>query len=191
MNKERTISQESFDRLLRWLDPDRERAGERYVAIERRLTTIFACRGCRDAEGLASETMHRVALKVSEIADTYEGDPALYFYGVAQKVHLESLREKTVPLDAARTATVAGVEEEEDGVYDCLEGCVARLPEASRELVLEYYAEEKRAKIERRKQLARRLGIALNALRIRAHRIRAALQECVKDCLEGNAGAVK
>jgi DNA-directed RNA polymerase specialized sigma24 family protein len=59
-----------------------------------------------------------------------------------------------------------------------------QLTPESRELVLEYYPEEKQAKIDRRKELADRLGIAVNALRIRAHRVRASLQECLFACIK-------
>ena len=55
---------------------------------------------------------------------------------------------------------------------------------ANRKLVLEYYRGEKKAKIDHRRSLAEQYGIALNALRIRAHRIRAALQECVETCIK-------
>jgi hypothetical protein len=55
--------------------------------------------------------------------------------------------------------------------------------------VLQYYQEEKRAKIEHRKRLAERLGIELNALRIRAYRIRAELYECIRLCLGHNEAA--
>jgi DNA-directed RNA polymerase specialized sigma24 family protein len=55
-------------------------------------------------------------------------------------------------------------------------------------LVLQYYQEEKGAKIEHRRAMAERLGIPLNALRIRAHRIRVALRDCVSDCLARHAG---
>ncbi len=72
--------------------------------------------------------------------------------------------------------------EETERDYECLEQCMERLTSKSRELVLEYYQAEKRAKIDRRKELASRLGIAVNALRIRAHRIRSNLQECVFEC---------
>lgn len=67
--------------------------------------------------------------------------------------------------------------------YECLERCMQKLTPDNRQLVLQYYQEEKRAKIDHRRQLAEQLGIALNALRIRAHRIRASLQECVQTCL--------
>lgn len=190
MNRERIITQESFDRLLNWLDADRERAGDKYEAIRRRLITIFTCRGCREAEDLADETINRVIIRLPEIIESYVDDPALYFYGVAQKVHLEHLRKKPPPNVAAQPPPAAD-EEDDERDYECLEECISRLPASSRELVLEYYAEEKQAKIDRRKQLAQRLGIALNALRIRAYRIRAALQECVQNCLDGGDGALK
>ena len=64
-----------------------------------------------------------------------------------------------------------------------------RLTSRNRELILEYYREEKHLKIDHRKELAQRLGIALNALRIQACRIRASLQECVFECLKQSARA--
>jgi DNA-directed RNA polymerase specialized sigma24 family protein len=198
MNRERNITQEDFDRLLAWLDADgpdgpddRERAGQRYEAIRRRLIVIFTCRGCREAEDLADETINRVIIKLPEIADTYVGDPALYFYGVAQKVHLEYLRRRP-PTHAIVTPLPAPNEEDDDEQeYECLEECIGRLPATSRELVIEYYTGEKKVKIERRKKLAERLGIALNALRIRAHRIRASLFKCVQNCIISQRGAAK
>jgi DNA-directed RNA polymerase specialized sigma24 family protein len=68
--------------------------------------------------------------------------------------------------------------------YECLERCMLKLTPDNRELVLQYYQDEKRAKIDHRKRLAERLGLAINALRIRAYRARAALQECVYECLQ-------
>jgi DNA-directed RNA polymerase specialized sigma24 family protein len=63
-----------------------------------------------------------------------------------------------------------------------------KLTPQNRDFVIQYYQEEKRAKIDNRRELAERLGIALNAVRIRAHRIRATLHECVRQCLEQAAG---
>ena len=178
-----SLSQETFDDFLAWLDPDRERAGKKYESIRRRLIEIFTCRGCRDAEDLADETINRVALKAQEIAPGYVGDPALYFYGVAQKVHLESLRRKP------RVPPPPPVNEPNDVEfeYECLERCMEQLASSQRELVLQYYREDKRAKIDSRKELAAHLGIELNALRIRAHRLRATLRECVEKCIEARA----
>ena len=54
------LSQEAFDRLLAWLDPDRDRAGERYEEIRRKLIGIFLRRGCSTAEDLTDEAINRV-----------------------------------------------------------------------------------------------------------------------------------
>ena len=180
MKKEWDITQEAFDRLLGWLDADREAAGRRYEAIRLRLIKIFTCRGCSEADDLADETINRVTAKLGEIAKTYAGDPALYFYGVAQKIHLEYLRKSRAREIPPPPIPANNIEEE----YACLEQCMERLPQQNRTLVLEYYREEKRAKIDHRRKLAEKLGIAVNALRIRAHRIRLQLQQCVQECLE-------
>jgi RNA polymerase sigma factor (sigma-70 family) len=184
-NKNWAMTQESFDRLLRWLNPEREAAGMKYEDIRRRLIKFFTCRGCREAEDLADETINRVARRLAEIAETYRGDPAPYFYGVAQKVYLEYLRRRPAPKSPPPAPPAP---EEEEPEYECLERCMQRLPEESRDLVLQYYQEEKGVRIDHRRRLADRLGIALNALRIRVYRIRAGLQECVRDCLERQAG---
>lgn len=89
--KENTITQESFDTLLGWLDHNREIAGQKYEKIRQRLIRIFAGRGCFEAEELADETINRVTLKLPQFVETYIGEPALYFYGVADKIHHEWL----------------------------------------------------------------------------------------------------
>ena len=170
--------------MLAWLDPNRDQAGKKYEDIRLRLIKIFTCRGCTEADALADETINRVTSKVQTIADDYTGDPALYFYGVAHKVHLEFLRRKPVQLPPP---PIVEHSEEIEQEYDCLEHCMQSLTPDSRELVLQYYQEEKQAKIDHRKLLAEQLGIALNALRIRAYRIRAVLQQCVRNCLEQRA----
>lgn len=181
MSQENTLTQAAFDSLLRWLDAeDREEAGKKYEAIRSRLITIFTCRGRHDAEELADETITRVTLKAPVLAKEYVGDPALYFYGVAQKIYLESLRKRSA---VAPPPPVNSEEVERE--YECLERCMDELSPGNRWLVLDYYRDEKRARIERRRKLAERMGIAQNALRIRAHRIRASLQGCVEACLEG------
>lgn len=187
MKRDWNLTPESFELLLMWLDSDREQAGEKYQRIRLRLIKILSCRGCPEADDLADEAINRVAARLKEIADTYSGDPALYFYGVAQKVHLEYLRKKTIhhePHDTFQSSQVPEPETENEAEYSCLEECMDHLPPEHRLLVLEYYQEEKRAKIEHRKKLADQMGIGVNALRIRAHRIRLQLQECVRQCLE-------
>ena len=182
MKNQSPVTQAAFDSLLAWLDPDRERAAGKYEQIRRRLIKLFSCRGRQDADELADETINRVTLKAPEVSKEYVGDPALYFYGVAQKVFLESLRRKQpCPLPPSHPSPEQSEETERE--YECLERCMESLAPASRELVLDYYRDDRRAKIDHRKELAARLGIAQNALRIRVHRIRATLQECVGGCV--------
>ena len=179
------LTQDGFDRLLSWLDPDREQAGKKYEEIRYKLIKIFGCRGCWTPEDLADETINRVTRRLDDIEETYTGDPARYFCGVAHKVHMEYLRKHSTapPPEQAKEEE----SEEEQQQYECLEKCMLQLTTNNRELVLEYYSEEKRAKIDCRKQLAEKLGIPLNALRIRAYRIRAALQDCVQNCMAQHA----
>jgi DNA-directed RNA polymerase specialized sigma24 family protein len=182
MKKEWVPSQEAFDALLNWLDPNRERAGQKYETIRLRLIKIFECRGCRGAEELADESINRVTAKVVELVKTYEGDPSLYFYGVAHNLHLEYVRQSRVmPPPQSVQPPVA---EDDSSLYECLEQCMNKLSAKPRDLVLRYYQEDKRAKIDGRKQLASEWGVGINALRIRAHRIRVQLQKCVESCME-------
>lgn len=180
MNKEWDFTQDAFDKFLAWLDPNRERAATKYEEVRRRLIKIFTCRGCLEAEDLADQTINRVIRKAQDLVDSYVGDPALYFYGVARNVHLEHLRKSQAALPPPQTEATLDKEIESH----CLEQCMGGLSQEHRLWVLEYYKDEKRAKIDHRKEMAERLGIGPNALRIRMHRIRASLQTCVANCLD-------
>lgn len=179
MNKEWSLTQAALDELLTWLDPDREKAGEKYETIRTRLIKVFACRGCAEAEDLADETINRVASKLSKVADDYHGDPALFFYGVAKMIRHEYVRKSSRHVAPPTAALPDDLEDE----YECLEKCMRALLPKQRNLVLQYYREDKRAKIDNRKRLAQQLDITMNALSIRAHRIKLALQQCVEACL--------
>jgi len=184
MKKGWVLTQEDFERLIAWLDADRETAGRKYEIIRLRLIKIFARRGCADAEDLADETINRVAAKTEAIAANYEGEPAFYFYNVAQLVHLEYLRQLKTPATIGASPILLGADAEKEQEFACLDRCLERLPSDQRDLVLQYYQRDKRAKIEERRRLARELDIAINALRIRAHRIRSLLLQCLNECLE-------
>lgn len=179
MKKNWVFSQESFDALLEWLSSNRDEGGHKYELIRQRLIKIFSARGCLDSEDLADETINRVASKVVGLKETYSGDPALFFYAVANHIHQEYLRKKAPAVEPLIQSHL----EDDQHRLDCLEACLEKQTPENRELVVQYYQDEKSAKIKRRKLLAERLGIAPNALRIRACRIRAALLDCVEKCL--------
>ena len=192
MKEERDWESENFERLLGWLDADHERAGARYEEIRRGLVKIFTSRGCSEPEVLADDTITRVCRKVHAVAPAYDGDPAVYFYGVAQNVHLEHLRRmrrRAKRLKLVENYLLSGAREHDvEPELRCLDLCLAELTEASRELVLEYYRDDGAAKIERRRRLAERLGLRPAALRLRAFRVRAALEDCVRARLEEDRG---
>jgi DNA-directed RNA polymerase specialized sigma24 family protein len=69
-----------------------------------------------------------------------------------------------------------------------MEQCIETLSEENRYLLLQYYGAAAVTKVEHRKRLAEELGIAPNALRIRAFRIRVGLQECMEKCIKDELG---
>jgi len=62
-----------------------------------------------------------------------------------------------------------------------LDACLASLAPADRDLILDYYQGEQRSKIEGRRVLASRLRLSVNALSIKACRIRNKLELCVRE----------
>lgn len=187
MPRERGSTDKSFNELLAWLHPEPETAALMYETIRADLIRIFRWRSCSDPEGMADETIIRVTRKVGEIAASYIGSHTSYFYGVAKNLLHEYDRRRDVSLSPPAEQFILAPQTEEDDsserVYECFEGCLKRLEAAERKLVIRYYDGQGRAKIDGRKRLAGKLGIDLNALRVRTRRIRAKLRECIEKCL--------
>jgi DNA-directed RNA polymerase specialized sigma24 family protein len=180
MNKNWVLTQDAFDALLGWLDSDREVAGQKYEDIRNRLIKIFNYRGCAEPEDLADETINRVTNRLSTL-ESFVGERGRYFYGVASKVYFEYRRRKRAP--DVLPAPTPSPNEKSERAFECLQRCMEKLTLENRKLLIEYYQDERKAKIDHRKRLADQLGIAINALRIRAFRLRASLQECVINCV--------
>jgi DNA-directed RNA polymerase specialized sigma24 family protein len=187
-NTSTDLTQESFDRLLAWLDPNREVAGREYESIRLRLIKGFTAHRCSVPDDLADETINRVARKLPEIIDTYVGDRRPYFYRVAHYVHLEHRRRRIEVVEIADDVPDTPPDDPELE-FDCLERCLSCLPAQNREVILRYYQGERKKKIEVRKQLAVALRIELPILRLRAQRIREKLKVCILDCLESSLNA--
>src|SRR5262249_20727489 len=137
--------------------------------------------------------LNRIARTLDEVGVIDTKPPARYCYVVAKFVLLEDLRRERrhVPLDETRmpdgpragTRAVSDDERaEHEQQLDCLDRCLEHLKPEQRALIVEYYAEARQKKIERRRELAKRLGITMNALAIRAWRIREGLMTCVEAC---------
>lgn len=188
MSRRKTSTGEDFNQLLAWLNPNGEAAAMMYETIRGNLINIFRWRGCSDPEGMADDTIVRVTRKVGEMAGSYTGSPALYFYGVAKnQLHeYERKRETSLSVEAEQFVVAAPTVEEDDQrerVHDCFDGCLAKLKPHERNLIIKYYDGQGLTKIENRKKLAAELGIDLNALRVRTRRIRAKLRECIEKCV--------
>ena len=179
---------EEFEALLAQLHSDREEAGMRYELIRRKLIRLFEWRGCDGAEDLADETLNRVARRLAEGVELRSSDSFGYFYGVAHLVYKEVLRRSSREYRALESGEwpqpICMPEEEEpaDRRLECLRCCLAQVPQDQRDLLLRYHQGENN--IRNRKALAGELGIPLNALRIRVHRVRRKVEDCVHGCLK-------
>ncbi len=179
-----TLTQDAFDLLLAQLDTDRQQAGTKYEALRRRLVKFFEWRGCSFPEDLTDDTINRAARNLE--AGEKIRELAAYCGGIARRVFLESLRSRQHEQEVRRVAprSSATPADESDPRRECLERCLRELSTESSQLIVQYYQEDKQARIEARRDLATRLGIPLNALRIRAHRIRERLEGCVEQCMK-------
>jgi len=190
-----TLTRGSLQRLLNWLDGGVGSDGQRYVEVRRRLREYFERKNCHTADDLADETLTRVARRLEEEGITRGETPARYCYIVARFVFLEHLREtKTHPTvthgsgdavpqlsapSAADSAEAAGARE---ALLACLQKCLQELDALNRRIITRYYIGSARVKIDNRRELAESLGLSVNALTIRACRIRTRLEACVRRC---------
>jgi len=181
----------AFDCLLAALDTDREQAAQRYQALHTKLVKFFEWQQSRQPEEQADEVINRLTrrLAAGQAIDNIEA----YAYGGAKLLVLEghkatrreeaAHRELPEPVQAAVEYGAAAEAEEGEAAEAhraaCFDECLARLAAAERELIMTYYAGEVSEKIAGRKALAARLGVDLNAVRVRAHRIRTRLEACV------------
>lgn len=191
LKQQRGLSALAFTRLLEWLDDGIDSYGERYLEMRRRLITYFDRRSRPFADDLADETLNRVG-QTLERGDTIVIRPqARYCYVVARFVLLEDVRrgrrraggsESWLGDDESSVAQrrAANLHDERsieiNEQLEHLDQCLQELTPEQRTLIVDYYRDDGREKISRRADMARRLGITINALSIRACRIRTMLQ---------------
>jgi DNA-directed RNA polymerase specialized sigma24 family protein len=182
------ITHVAFSRLLEWLDDGVDSHGERYVETRRRLVSYFDRWNRPSADDLADETFNRIGRTLEQDGAITITPPLRYCHVVAKFVLLEDFRRERmyVPLAEPRIAEPsawggAAIHEPDEELaiaerrLESLEHCLQQLKPEQRELVVEYFRDTGRQKIERHHDMAKRLGITVNALSIRACRIRRAL----------------
>jgi DNA-directed RNA polymerase specialized sigma24 family protein len=179
------LTEEAFNKLLSSLSPDREEAANRYELLRRKLIRFCESNGTTSAEDGADEIINRVIRKIDE--GTSITNVFAYAFGVARMLLKEfwKERERTSLVEKELNANTKSDSkpDDDDARIHCFDTCLEKLSNESRKLILDYYREDRRAKIDLRKELATQLSIPLNALRIRAHRVRKGLEQCVGDCL--------
>lgn len=185
------LTEEAFAKLINRLDADRERAGEKYEDLRRALLRFFEWRGASFPEERADETLNRVARKLDEGLNIAE--IGQYTMGIARLVLLETFKSRDrlrAPIEdlPPETAVPDTHDEtlEKECYLNCLESCLQTLPAENRELIIGYYQDDHRDRINARVTLAQRLGLRRDALANRAQRLRDKLEDCIERCVAKN-----
>jgi DNA-directed RNA polymerase specialized sigma24 family protein len=182
----RTVEASTFEGLLDFLGgTDATSKAERYRQVRDRLESFFRWRGLGDTSGLADDTLDRVARRV-EAGEVRTSTPNAFVVGVARMVALEARRKERndVTIDERSISAPPPAEPEDELRLRALDGCLEGLVTAERNLVLGYYRDEGPSRIQGRAKLAQSLGTTVEALRVRAFRLRARLEQCVQGKLE-------
>jgi DNA-directed RNA polymerase specialized sigma24 family protein len=191
LKKDWKLTSKAFEHLLEWLDEGGNSDGQAYLEMRRRLVTYFDRKNCVSPDELADETLNRAARRLEEENAIETEAPAKYCYIIARFVFLEHVRARGKD-QALRDELRREPRHEEDDqtsreikkrMLDCLNLCADKLIAAEKNLIFRYYFGEERTKIQNRRALAEASGITLNALSIRACRIRDKLELCVRECL--------
>jgi hypothetical protein len=166
------LTRDAWSRLLHALDPDAAQAGSRYEWLRQRLIALYRLRRLPGPEDLADAALDRVAWRLMRgpIADA---DVAGYLRMVAAEIADDAdRRERERAVDpSALPAPPASHDREEPLARLCR--CLDALPRSERQTLLDYETGFGHARVRRRKALAAELGIPMNALRVRVHRLRA------------------
>lgn len=186
-SRARQLALAGFARLLARLDPNPDRAAAEYERLRVTLEKFFDWHGAWPPDECADEALDRLAQKLD--AGTPIDNLYAYARGIARLVLLEwQRRPAPVSIDRADFADVSAASrpgydgEQEDALLGCFDRCLAALAESTRALVLDYYLDDRRAKIANRRRLAQALGLSEGALRNRVQRVRDRLEICVATC---------
>ncbi len=181
MQNTKEVTRENFEIFLNWLSPEPDKIGAEYEKLRFRLIAFFSARRCFFAEELADEVINRIVILIGrEVIE----NKLSYIYAVARNVYLESLRKEKSHVNIDDLGLAADAPAEPDFSNDCLDKCLGMLPAERRELILDYFSEDKAEKIAMRRRTSKDLQINLTTLRVRVSRIKQDLARCVKDCME-------
>ena len=188
MNLPAASAASAFEALLRRLGADEGEPARAYERLRERLLALFRVYMPADAEALADVVLERLARRAGE--GVVIEDVRSYALGIArlvlQEARLRASRRREAEDDPTLQpdADAAAEGEETERALHGLRACLATLDAASRALILAYYGADGGARIRLRQQLAQAQGSTLNALRNRALRLRARIEECLRTRLD-------
>ncbi len=187
-----SLTATSFQTLLDRLDADPFVAAEKYETLRTKIAHLHRWRGCAEshADELADITLDRVAAKL--VAGEVVENIAAFASAVARFVSLEHSRKNkldTVGDDLPETPIAPDLDflDDPDERMKCLRRCVAKtLNDDDKIIVVGYYDTDADEKVKSaRKRLADSIGLTVNALKVRACRLRMRLEQCINDCVAG------
>jgi hypothetical protein len=183
MKRERNLTAEEMNKLLDWLDLDREKAGTKLKEIEARLSRIFISRGCVADDVLKDEVINRVAVRIDKARENYP-DLLRCCLGFVENVYREYLREQKNIASLSVAPPQPRPAEELEKEDKCLRECMGKLTAEEQGVLVNYFQGEKGDRIAKRKRLAKELGLSNIAMRCQAHRVRKKARLCLQSCLE-------
>jgi DNA-directed RNA polymerase specialized sigma24 family protein len=183
-----TFGETALAGFLQSLHADGDAAAREYERLRAKLTGYFAMRGDADPESGADETLDRASAKIA--AGAAVPDVGRFCLGIARLVALERYRRA----QRERQAFTGFAEnrenrfdEEIENTYKLMALCLEQLPAAERELLTEYCRDLRgQARARQRGALAEKWDTTTLGLRLRVHRLRQRLADCVRKKLQNS-----
>jgi DNA-directed RNA polymerase specialized sigma24 family protein len=166
------LTRDAWNQLLRSLHPDAAQAASRYEQLRRHLIALYRLHGLPCPEDLADQALDHVAWRLAR-GTLGDADLGPYLRGIAQQIATDAGRQRRrerAPDPGSLPQFPAWLD---DDPLSRLCRCLDMLPRSERRTLLEYETGIGYERIRRRKALAAELGIPMNALRVRVHRLRA------------------
>ncbi|MDQ3012203.1 MAG: sigma-70 family RNA polymerase sigma factor, partial [Acidobacteriota bacterium] len=182
-----SVTKDAFERLLNWLDADREQAALKYESLRRRLIEYFAKRQCAAAEDLTDEVLNCVVDHLNKRTSLLLDKPLPYIFGIARNIYRHYVNQQLRVDGEAEPHRLPDRHDSEESwekeqISQCLHQCLRRLKEDERQTLVLYYLKSTTARDEHRLRLAERLGCTINALRLKMMRLRDQLRSCITSC---------
>ena len=183
------LTEPAFRRLPGWLDGGVDSHGETYLDAATAHCLLRSAE-CASPDELADDTLNRVASTLEQSGKLPSHHPRAtatwlrgsYFSRTPRASPRIQRGGGPTACDQSRDDGEADTSAIREQRLEYLDRCLNALDPAQRDLIVEYYRGIGREKIDRRRGLAARLGITMNALSSRASRIRDLLERCVAKC---------